>query len=108
MQIQRYSGRADYGTECVDEEEEREKHLHHCRVEQEVFVGEEILGFTQSSLLPETIWLLDAGSVIWVWIGKFSAVKSLKDCVERGKIFLYTHPAGRNRSTAISIIKQGK
>ncbi|XP_033208443.1 villin-1 isoform X2 [Belonocnema kinseyi] len=100
-------GRGDYGTEFVDDEEEKEKRLYHCRVEQEFFIGQEILGFTQSSLLPEAICLLDAGSVIWIWVGKFSAVKSLKDCVDKGKIFLYTHPAGRDRNTAISIIKQG-
>lgn len=72
-----------------------------------MFVGEEVLGFGQSSLLPEAIWLLDAGNVIWIWIGRSSASKSLKECVHDGMIFLFTHPAGRDRNTTISIIKQG-
>ena len=73
----------------------------------DTFVGEEILGFGQSSLLPETIWLLDAGNVIWIWIGKFSIPKLLKECVHDAMIFLFTHPAGRDRNTTISVIKQG-
>ncbi|XP_051168785.1 villin-1 isoform X2 [Leptopilina boulardi] len=100
-------GRGEYGTEFMNDEEEQEKHLYHCQIEQNIFVGEEVLGFSQSSLLPEAIWLLDAGNVIWLWIGIYSANNSLKECVERGKIFLYTHPAGRDRNTPISIIKQG-
>lgn len=99
-------GRGEYGTEFVDDEEEQEKHLYHCRIEQDNFTGEQVLGFSQSSLLPEAIWLLDAGSIIWLWIGNYSSIKTLKECVERGKIFLYTHPAGRDRNTPISIIKQ--
>lgn len=72
-----------------------------------MFVGEEVLGFGQNSLLPEAIWLLDAGNVIWIWIGKSSIPKSLKECVHDAMIYLFTHPAGRDRNTTISIIKQG-
>lgn len=88
-------------------EEEMEKHLYHLKIEKDVFSGEEILGFTQSSLLPEAAWLLDAGNVIWVWIGSYAVSKSLKNYVEEAKIYLYTHPASRDRNTIISIIKQG-
>lgn len=70
-------------------------------------MGEEVLGFGQNCLLPEAVWLLDAGNVIWVWIGKSSTPKSLRECVHDAMIFLYTHPAGRDRNTTISVIKQG-
>lgn len=94
--------------ESIDyEEEEMEKHLFHLKIEKNVFTGEEILGFTQSSLLPESTWLIDAGSVIWVWVGAYAVAKSLKSYVEEAKIFLYTHPASRDRNTIISVIKQG-
>ncbi|XP_043799058.1 villin-like protein quail isoform X2 [Apis laboriosa] len=73
----------------------------------ETFVGEEVLGFGQCSLLPEAVWLLDAGNVIWIWIGKSSISKSLKEYVHDAMVFLFTHPAGRDRNTIISIIKQG-
>ncbi|CAK9814595.1 VIL1 [Anthophora plagiata] len=99
-------GKGTYGTETVDDGEELEKHLYQCLTEGEMFVGEEVLGFGQNSLLPEAVWLLDAGNVIWVWIGK-STSKSLKECVHDAMIFLYTHPAGRDRNTTISVIKQG-
>ncbi|XP_014204083.1 villin-like protein quail [Copidosoma floridanum] len=89
------------------EGEEMEKHFYHLKTEKEMFVGEEVLGFTQNSLLPEATWLLDIGNVIWVWIGNYSVSKPLKDYVQDAKIFLYTHPASRDRDTIISITKQG-
>ena len=95
--------------ESVDcEEEETEKHFYHLKVEKDIFIGEEVLGYTQNSLLPEAAWLLDAGNVIWVWIGNCATPKSLKEYVEEAKIFLYTHPASRDRNTIISVIKQGE
>lgn len=102
-----FQGRGTYGTEVAESEEEQEKHLFRCQTEGNIFVGEEILGFGQSSLIPEATWLLDAGNMIWIWLGKLSATKSLKQCVEDAMIFLYSHPAGRDRNTTISIIKQG-
>ncbi|XP_053983071.1 villin-1 [Hylaeus volcanicus] len=100
-------GKGTYGTETVDIGEELEKHLYQCQTECETFVGEEVLGFGQNSLLPEAIWLLDAGNIIWIWIGKSSNPKSLRECVHNAMIFLYTHPASRDRNTIISVIKQG-
>ncbi|XP_026673009.1 villin-like protein quail isoform X2 [Ceratina calcarata] len=101
-------GKGAYGTETVDNDgEELEKHLYQCSTDGEAFVGEQVLGYGQSSLLPEGVWLLDAGNVIWIWIGKFSMPKSLKECVHDAMIFLYTHPAGRDRNTTISVINQG-
>ncbi|XP_036143046.1 villin-1 [Monomorium pharaonis] len=100
-------GRGTYGTEAEEVGEELNKHLFQCRTENGLFVGEQILGFRQNSLVPEAVWLLDAGDVIWVWIGKFSNPKTLQECIEDATIYLYTHPAGRNRNTTISVIKQG-
>ncbi|XP_029676531.1 villin-1 [Formica exsecta] len=100
-------GRGTYGAETEEVGEELDKHLFQCRTENGLFVGEQVLGFRQNSLIPEAVWLLDAGSVIWVWIGKFSVPKTLQECVEDATIYLYTHPAGRNRNTTISVIKQG-
>lgn len=102
------SGRGSYSTETEEVGEELDKHLFQCRTENGLFVGEQILGFRQNSLIPEAVWLLDAGSVIWVWIGKFSSPRTLQECVEDATIYLYTHPAGRNRNTTISVIKQGE
>ncbi|XP_076291847.1 villin like protein quail isoform X2 [Lasioglossum baleicum] len=100
-------GKGTYGTETVDVREELEKHLYQCVTEGDTFVGEEVLGFGQSCLLPEAIWLLDAGNVIWICIGKYSTPKSLRECVHDAMVFLYTHPTSRDRNTTISVIKQG-
>ncbi|OXU28220.1 hypothetical protein TSAR_011731, partial [Trichomalopsis sarcophagae] len=101
-------GKGVCNMESVDyDEEEMEKHFYHLKTEKDVFIGDEILGFAQNSLLPEAAWLLDAGNVIWVWIGSYTAHKPLKEYVEEAKIFLYTHPASRDRNTIISVIKQG-
>ncbi|XP_012230270.2 villin-1 isoform X1 [Linepithema humile] len=100
-------GRGTYSTETEEVGEELDKHLFQCRTENGLFVGEQVLGFRQNSLIPEAIWLLDAGSVIWIWIGKFSTPRTLQECVEDATIYLYMHPAGRNRNTTISVIKQG-
>ncbi|XP_043500182.1 villin-1 isoform X1 [Polistes fuscatus] len=100
-------GCGTYSTEVAESEEEQEKHLFRCQTEGNIFVGAEILGFGQNSLIPEATWLLDAGNMIWIWLGKLSTPKCLKQCVEDAMIFLYSHPAGRDRNTTISIIKQG-
>ncbi|XP_020291727.1 villin-1 isoform X2 [Pseudomyrmex gracilis] len=100
-------GKGTYSTETEEVSEELDKHLFQCRTENGLFVGKQVLGFRQNSLIPEAIWLLDTGSMIWVWIGKFSTPKTLQECIEDATVYLYTHPAGRNRNTAISVIKQG-
>ncbi|KAH0950774.1 hypothetical protein HN011_006319 [Eciton burchellii] len=100
-------GRGTYSTETEEVGEELDKHLFQCQTENGLFVGEQILGFRQNSLIPEATWLLDVGSVIWVWIGKFSTRRRLQECVEDATVYLYTHPTGRNRNTTISVIKQG-
>ncbi|XP_015610528.1 villin-1 isoform X2 [Cephus cinctus] len=100
-------GRGNYGTETTEDMEETENHLYHCHTEGGAFLGEEILGFTQSSLLPEAAWLLDAGNVVWVWLGKYSVIKTLRECIDCATTFLYTHPAGRDRNTSISVVRQG-
>lgn len=102
------SGKGTYGTETEEIGEELDKHLFQCRTENNLFVGEEVLGFRQNSLIPEAVWLLDAGNVIWVWVGKYSCSRTLQEYVEDASVYLYTHPAGRNRNTTISIIKQSE
>lgn len=101
-------GRGSYGDEEIEQKEELEKHLFQCRIEHNFFVGQEIIGFGQHSLIPETVWLLDAGRVIWIWIGKFSTSRSLLQHLQDATVFLYTHPAGRDRDTVITLIKQGE
>ncbi|XP_043287700.1 villin-1 isoform X2 [Venturia canescens] len=103
---QQIGGRGNYGTESKEDEEESQRHLYECRVTDGTFNGEEILGFTQSSLLPESSWILDAGRVVWIWLGKNSSMKTYRECVDAGTKFLYGHPAGRDRNTEISVIKQ--
>lgn len=50
---------------------------------------------------------MDAGGVIWVWLGNLSESRNTKKCLQEASTFLYTHPAGRDRNTAISVIRQG-
>lgn len=88
--------------------EESEIRLYHCLVEEGAFIGQEILGFTQANLLPEAAWLLDTGNTIWVWLGNYSTIRTLRECVDKAIIFLYTHPAGRDRNTMVTIIRQGE
>ncbi|XP_048515379.1 villin-1 [Athalia rosae] len=102
-------GRGTYSTEMPTEVDykDSEKRLYHCHVKEGAFVGQEILGFTQSALLPEAAWLLDTGNTIWIWLGNHSNLRTLKECVENATVFLYTHPAGRDRNTTITVIRQG-
>lgn len=102
-----FVGKGHYDSETGEIGIDMEKHLYECKVIDGIFVGDEVLGFTQNSLLPEAAWLLDTGSIIWVWLGNYSQFKSLERCVDSASTFLYTHPAGRDRNTLISVIKQG-
>ncbi|XP_044001123.1 villin-like protein quail isoform X2 [Aphidius gifuensis] len=100
-------GKGHYDSETNEIGIDMDKHLYECKIIDGIFIGDEVLGFTQNSLLPEAAWLLVTGSVIWVWLGNYSQSKSIERCVENAATFLYTHPAGRDRNTIISIIKQG-
>ncbi|KAK0180378.1 hypothetical protein PV327_006022 [Microctonus hyperodae] len=81
-------GRGSYCSETEEILEESGKHLYQCIVMENAFVGEEVLGFSQNSLIPEANWLLDVGSVIWVWMGALSDTKSMKKCGQEPPTFI--------------------
>ncbi|XP_057330395.1 villin-1 isoform X2 [Microplitis mediator] len=101
-------GKGNYGTEMSQVPEQTDKYMYHCNVINKKFVGKEIIGFSQSTLIPEAIWLLDTGTMIWVWVGNLCEKKNFKKYLQDAAIFLYTHPASRDRNTPISIIRQGQ
>lgn len=68
---------------------------------------ESILAFTQSDLTPENIFLLDAGSIIYIWLG------SMVDAAQKQAAWIVAlhlisiHPIPRNITVPIAVVKQG-
>ncbi|XP_074109961.1 villin like protein quail [Cotesia typhae] len=101
-------GKGEYGTEINNEVQQIDKHLYHCNVVNNIFVGNEILNLSQSSLLPEAAWLLDTATVIWIWLGSLCETSNIKKYIKDAGVFLHTHSSTRDRNTTISIVQQGK
>ena len=68
---------------------------------------EQIFAFNQLDLTPENIYLLDAGSIIYVWLG------NLADAVQKQAAWVIAlhlisiHPIPRNLTVPVAVIKQG-
>lgn len=68
---------------------------------------EQMFAFNQTDLIPSNIYLLDAGSIIYVWLG------SLVDSEQRQAAWIVAlhlisiHPIPRNITVPIAIVKQG-
>lgn len=67
---------------------------------------ESILAFTQSDLKSENIFLLDAGSIIYVWLGCLVDSVQLQSAWIIAFHLISIHPIPRNLMMPIAVIKQ--
>ena len=66
---------------------------------------EQIFTFDQSDLNPDNIYLLDAGSIIYVWFGKFK-LKEKQAARLIALHFISIHPIPRKVTLSLAVIKQ--
>lgn len=67
---------------------------------------ESILAFTQNDLTPENIFLLDAGSIIYVWLGSLVDVAQKQAAWIVALHLISIHPIPRNITVPIAVVKQ--
>jgi villin 1 len=67
---------------------------------------EQIFAFNQMDLTPENIYLLDAGSIIYVWLGSLVASEQKQAAWIIALHLISIHPIPRNITVPIAVIKQ--
>ncbi|XP_053675905.1 villin-like protein quail [Anopheles nili] len=68
----------------------------------------QIFGFTQQDLRPDSIFLLDAGNVVYVWIGDHTLPEERTQCWDLAKQLIATHPVQRDTAMPIATVRQGE
>ncbi|CAL8087238.1 unnamed protein product [Orchesella dallaii] len=69
--------------------------------------ADEIINFAQIDLVEDDVMLLDVGHTIFLWYGKDSNKQEREGAVALGHDYLRADPAGRDKDTALLIVKQG-
>ncbi|XP_013099342.2 villin-like protein quail isoform X1 [Stomoxys calcitrans] len=70
------------------------------------FFCEEILGYDQTDLSPECAYILDAGIISYVWLGKNVSTYEKDKYLSMAQNYLETVPIARRPTTAIGVIRQ--
>lgn len=68
---------------------------------------EPIFAYNQMDLCPENIYLLDTGSIIYVWLGELVEPEQREGCWVMAMHLISIHPIPRDISLPIAVIKQG-
>uniref|UniRef100_A0A8C0G469 Villin like n=1 Tax=Chelonoidis abingdonii TaxID=106734 RepID=A0A8C0G469_CHEAB len=84
-----------------------EPRLFECSNQTGRFIMTEVVGFCQDDLDEDDVMLLDTWEEIFLWIGKTSNTYEKNEAVSSAKDYLKTHPAGRDLTTPIIMVKQG-
>lgn len=70
------------------------------------FQSREIIGYDQSDLAPENVYILDAGLVSFIWLGGHAATGERDKYLKLAHYYLETVPIARRPTTAIAVIRQ--
>lgn len=70
------------------------------------FYSEEVLGYEQTDLSPDCTYILDAGIVTYVWLGKHIPLHEREKCLNVAQNYLETVPIARRPTTAIGVVRQ--
>lgn len=77
-----------------------------CTVEQGKTILSQIMAFEQRDLSPEHIYVMDIGSMIYVWVGALSTVEDKKNCWSAASTLLTLYTYARDIHTPVSVIRQ--
>jgi len=103
-------GKAPYaqGSRFSDNESRDDVRLFECTNATGTFTCNEIAHFTQDDLDEDDVMLLDAGTEVYLWIGKGANATEKKESVVVALNYLKTDPTGsRDPDTPIIRVKQG-
>nr|XP_060638624.1 villin-like protein [Anolis sagrei ordinatus] len=102
-------GKAPYASDKRFQEEvaHYQPRLFECSNQTGRFIMTEIMDFGQDDLDEDDVMLLDTWEEIFLWIGKGSNSYEKSEAISSARDYLKTHPAGRDPSTSIIMVKQG-
>lgn len=70
------------------------------------FYTEEVLGYEQTDLSPECTYILDAGIITYVWLGKHVSSYEKDNYLNMAQNYLETVPIARRPTTAVGVVRQ--
>ncbi|KAM5157459.1 villin-1-like [Mantella aurantiaca] len=102
-------GKAPYSSEKRFQEAvvQYKPRLFECSNQTGRFIMTEVVDFAQSDLDEDDVMLLDTWEELFLWIGKSSNEYERNESVNYSKEYLKSHPAGRDMSTPVIVVKQG-
>eukprot|EP01117_Protostelium_nocturnum_P010235 TRINITY_DN3673_c0_g1_i1.p1 TRINITY_DN3673_c0_g1~~TRINITY_DN3673_c0_g1_i1.p1 ORF type:complete len:1790 (-),score=878.49 TRINITY_DN3673_c0_g1_i1:11-5380(-) len=99
-------GKSDYPLKL--ETKRNTSRLFECSIGTGIFKVNEITLFSQDDLMPEDVYLLDAKSSVYIWIGRISDEREKKMAMETAIEYVEKAPDGRSMTTKnIYAITQG-
>nr|XP_020457982.1 villin-like protein [Monopterus albus] len=102
-------GKAPYASDkrLQREEPPHSPRLFECSNQTGQFKMTEVEDFAQSDLDEEDVMLLDTWEELFLWVGISANQYETKEAWNSAQEYLRTHPAGRDPSTPIILVKQG-
>uniref|UniRef100_A0A2Y9D1K4 HP domain-containing protein n=1 Tax=Anopheles funestus TaxID=62324 RepID=A0A2Y9D1K4_ANOFN len=68
----------------------------------------QIFGFTQQDLRPDSVFLLDAGNIVYAWVGEQTLPEERAQCWDLAKQLIASHPVQRDTAMPIATVRQGE
>lgn len=103
-------GQAEYSrapNKGDDEDEDLEPRLFQCSNARGYFWIEEIFDFDQEDLIPEDVMILDAGYIVFVWVGDECKPDEKRDALKTAQDYVNGDPSGAREGTPVVMIRQG-
>ncbi|XP_017474313.1 PREDICTED: villin-like protein quail [Rhagoletis zephyria] len=70
------------------------------------FNAQEVIGYEQKDLAPESIYVLDTGLLSYIWIGKQASTYEKDKYMKMVQQYLESVPIARRPTTAVAVIRQ--
>ncbi|XP_054742717.1 villin-like protein quail isoform X1 [Anastrepha obliqua] len=70
------------------------------------FHAQEVIGYEQSDLAPESIYVLDTGLLSYLWIGRQASTYEKDKYIKMAQYYLESVPIARRPTTAVAVIRQ--
>lgn len=70
------------------------------------FFMKEVIGYEQSDLSPESIYVLDTGLLSYLWLGRQASTYEKDKYMKIAQLYLESVPIARRPTTAVAVIRQ--
>lgn len=70
------------------------------------FFMKEVIGYEQTDLSPESIYVLDTGLLSYLWLGRQASTYEKDKYMKMAQLYLESVPIARRPTTAVAVIRQ--